>query len=264
LPVRLYLLAAWLLTGGVAAYLAKRFVSPIPLYFWMDGFTLLFGVQILTSINERDRWGLRITRTIPRRWWLRGPAFLLYSGAAGGLLFSILLIALTIGLPSYALWRWDDSFWHLHLLEINLGRRNALVMLLIALYTFNYSMTAVILRNLMLEGRLKALFTWLIALLLAGLGFSLPFLFLFFFNNEALRSGQIDPWWYITNPLVTIANVALEWRSAPGEDFRIGVLWFMSVWAALTIFLCLPWMGRQIARFRPPSSAIRHPPSAIR
>ncbi len=252
LAVRLYLLTAWLITGAVAAYLTRRFVTPIPLYFWMDAFTLLLCVQILTAINERDRWGLRMTRTIPRQWWLRGPAFLLYSGATGGILFAVVLIGLTIGPPSYFLWRWRDSFFHLPRYEVDFSNINAVVMVLIALYTFNYSMTAVAVRNMLLPTRLKSLFTWLIALLLAGLGFSLPFIFLFFFNNEDLRSGQVDPWWYITNGPVTIYNIAMEGRSAAGQEFRTGSLWFLSLWAALTMVLCLPWMGRQIARFQPP------------
>ncbi|HWG41375.1 MAG TPA: hypothetical protein VN688_01220 [Gemmataceae bacterium] len=252
LPVRLYLLAAWLVTGGVAAYLTRRFVTPIPLYFWMDGFILLLCVQILTAINERDRWGLRVTRTIPRRWWLRGPAFLLYSGAAGGIGFALLLIALTIGPPSYLLSLERDSFFHLSRGKIDVIDTNTLVMVLIILYTFNYSMTAVVLRNMLLPRRLKSLFTWLLALLLGGLGCSLPFIFLFLFNNEGLRSGRINPWWYITNPAVTIYNIVMDWRSEVGEDFRTGVLWFLVVWAVLMILLCLPWMGRQIGRFRPP------------
>jgi hypothetical protein len=255
LPPRLFLLAAWLLTGGVAALLTRRFVQPIPIYFWMIAFTALLCAQVLTSINEREQWGLRIRKTIPRRWWLRGPAFLLYSGAAGGLLFAVLLLTLTIGLPTYILWRWGDYFSPVARLEIDLGNRNALVLVLIALYTFDYSMTALVLRAVLLPAWIKPAFTWLVAVLLWGLGFSLPYIFLFLFNNEELRSGQVDPWWQITNPFATIAEVVMMWRRTEEGDFRSGCMVFLSAWAALTILLCLPWTLRQLARFRPPERA---------
>jgi hypothetical protein len=47
-------------------------------------------------------------------------------------------------------------------------------------------------------------------------------------------------------------NVYMEWRTQSGQDFRVGVLWFLGSWAAAMLLLCLPWMGRQWWRFRPP------------
>ena len=41
-------------------------------------------IQLLISINERDSWGPRVARAIPRSQLLRPLAFLFYSGAAGG------------------------------------------------------------------------------------------------------------------------------------------------------------------------------------
>jgi len=52
-------------------------------------------------VNERDQWGPRMTRAIPRRWWLTGGrCFLFYSGALGGVLFSLV-----------ALWRDGLGVW---------------------------------------------------------------------------------------------------------------------------------------------------------
>src|SRR5579875_2117160 len=90
LPVRLYLLSFWLVTGGLAGLLAYYFRVPIPLYFWEWANLTLLCAQLLVVINEREQWGLRVRRTIPRRGWLRGPLFLLYSGSAGGVLFTVL------------------------------------------------------------------------------------------------------------------------------------------------------------------------------
>jgi hypothetical protein len=253
LPPRAFLLGAWLVTAGVAVLLTRRFLTPVPVYIWMDAFAALLCVQLLTSINEREQWGVRVARTIPRRWWLRGPAFLLYSGAAGGVLFAALLLALTLSLPNLAVWYWDSSFAPLgRLVESNLGRRNTLVTLLVVLYIFNYSMTAVVLRNLLPRDRVRPAFTWVLALLLWGMGLALPYLFLFLFNNEALRNDSIDPWSQITNPFATIFVVVRDWPDRAGDGFPKACLFFLSLWAALVAVLCLPWMGRQLARFRPP------------
>jgi hypothetical protein len=256
LPVRLYLLGAWIVTASVALLLTRHFDSSLPLQIWLVPVGLLFSAQILTSVNEREQWGLRVARTIPRRWWLRVPAFLVYSGSAGGVLFAVLLLSLSIGLTGFVLSRRSGAAGPLLLAEVEIGRRNVLVMVVLALYTFDFSMTAVFLRTVLGRGRIKALYTWIIALMLAGLGFSLPFLILFLFDNEDLRMGNVDPWWYITNPVVTMYNVIWEWRRQTGADFRTGCLVFLSVWAGLVSLSCLPWMVRQAARFRPPPEKV--------
>jgi hypothetical protein len=251
LLVRLYLLGAWLVTAGVAAFLAWRFQSSIPLQIWMLPTALLLCVQILTSINEREQCGPRLARTIPRPWWLRGPAFLVYSGAAGGLIFSAVLLAVTIAVPGFILWHESDPYGPIARFEIDIGRRNVVVMALIALYTFDYSMTAVFLRSVFLPRLVKPLYTWVIAVLLFGLGFALPYPLLFLFQNEELRMGQVNPWCQISNPLATIFEYA-DRRTRRWEDFHTGGLVFLSIWAALALLLCLPWIVRQARRFRPP------------
>ena len=256
LPVRLYLLGAWLVTAGLAVLLARRFDSALPLQFWMLPVALLLASQIVTAVNERENWGQRVARTIPPRWWLRGPSFLLYSGSAGGVLFAVLLLTLTLAGPSFALSHGIAVSGSRAGFEVDLLHRNTLVLVVLALYTFGFSMSAVFVRNVLARGRIKAIYTWIIAMLLAGFGFVFPFLVLFLFNNEELRAGGADPWWYITNPVVTMYNVYMEWRTPPGQDFRVGALWFLGSWAALVFLLCVPWMGRQWSRFRPPEPTV--------
>jgi hypothetical protein len=258
LPVRLYLLACWSITGGVAVLLTRQFHQPLPLYLWMDTVTVLLCGQILTAINERDHWGQRVARTIPRRWWLRGPAFLLYSGSAGGILYALLLLALTIALPSWALMYGRDYFFStLGRFAIDANRRNTVALVLIALYAFDYCMLASWLRNVLLAGRVKANFTWVIAVLFWGLGFALPYPLLFLFNNEDFRMGQIDPWWQISNPFSTIFTCVVDAeRNVEAANFRTECLVFLSALAVLLLLGCLPWMVRQVKRFRPPESGI--------
>ncbi len=254
LSARLYLLGFWLATGGLAAFLAYYFRFPGPLYLWMDTLAPLLCVLILIAINEREQWGLRVKRTIPGRWWPRGPLFLLYSGSAGGVLFTVLLLALTIALPSLAMEQWSDVFLTtLGRLALDYNRRNALALTLLGLYTFDYCMLAVWLRNVFLLKWVKPGYTWALALLLLGFGFSLPYPLLFLFQNEELRMGRIDPWWQISNPFPTIFT-CVEARSAEAQNFRDYCLMFLSGWALLMLLGCMPWIARQIKRFRPPEN----------
>src|SRR5262249_28464003 len=73
--------------------------------------------------------------------------------------------------------------------------------------------------------------------------------------NEELRLGQVNPWWYITNPFVTIYHYVAEWNNPSRASFFLGGLWFLGGWAALTALLCLPWMLRQVRHFHSPERA---------
>ena len=254
LPVRLYLLGFWLITGVVAALLTRYFRLPIPLFVWVAVVVALLCAQIVVSINEREQWGLRVRRTIPRRWWLRGPAFLTYSGAAGGVLFAVLLMALTFIFASVPLRYWVDLSPVLARTESVLGRRYTLAFLLVALYTFDYGMAGVWLRNTLLHRRIKASNTWVLALLLVGLGSSLPYVLVFWLQNDETRYGNIDPWWQISNPFSTLYTCVAE-SGIDAENFSELSVLFLAAMGLLSLTGCVPWMARQIARFQPPDRA---------
>src|SRR5262249_7189048 len=99
LIVRLYTLAAWLVTGLACWVITENFRSSADreegLILWMNLAGLLVGLSIGIAIHEREHWGMRVARTIPRAPLLRLLAFPLYSGAAGGILFSLLLAVFT-------------------------------------------------------------------------------------------------------------------------------------------------------------------------
>jgi hypothetical protein len=252
LPVRLYFFGFWLVTGVLAAVLAYRLRLPIPIYLWMDILTALLCMQILVSINEREQWGFRVTRTIPRWRWLRVPAFLLYSGSAGGILFALMLLVLTLALSSFALAYLDRHFYSaLGRMLREIDYHNSLTMIQIALYAFDYCMLAVWVRNVFLYKHIKAAYTWVVALLLCALGFSLPYPLLYLFNSEDWRFGRISPWWQISNPLATLYH-CLEYRGSEVDEFRMGTIFFLSVWALVLLLACFPWFLRQMRRFHPP------------
>jgi hypothetical protein len=168
LIVRSYLAFFWLVTGAVMYWISSLIRFAEPMCIWVIVSSILLCLQILISINERESWGVRVARTIPRRWWLRVPAFLLYSGSAGGVLFGLVFLGLTVVASSVIMESnllWNDSFM---LVECN---RFALEL---GLYTLAYCLSAVCLRHYLLRGHFRAQFTWVAALLLLGLGSVLP------------------------------------------------------------------------------------------
>jgi hypothetical protein len=256
LPVRLYTLGGWLVTGGVALLLTRHFRQPAPLYIWMDLVTLLLCGQLLTAINEREQWGQRVRRTIPSSWLLRGPLFLLYSGAAGGILFTLILLVLTIAVPGYVLANWSELFVSpLGRMTLEASKENTLAALLIALYTFNYCLTAVVLRNTVLKRWVRPIYTWVVALLLWGLGFTLPYPILFLFMGDDFNVGRADPWCFISNPFASIEACIVRKRDDM-HGFRFQCILFLSLWGTTLVLLCLPWIIRQINRFRPAKESL--------
>jgi hypothetical protein len=259
LPVRAFLVVCWLVTAAAYLLLADELRQPNLVYTWMEWSVVVFCVQLVIAINERDRWGLRVARSIPRRRLLRVPAFLFYSGSAGGLLFAVLFLGLTIGLTA--------AFYEYRRVvsptatATDLDNRPWTILALFALYVFDYCLTALFLRNTVVSKQLPPLFTWLLALVLGALGCMLPYVILFVFFNDQLRHDDVSPWALITNPFITIYNFAQVWAMRPGSasvadrSFATGCVVFASTWAVVVTLLCLPWAIRQMRRFHPPVRA---------
>ena len=92
LGIRIYLFFIWLTSGIVLGILSITEGAEDPIQAWIIGMTLLFSATLFVSICERHELGPRVLRTIPQKRILRLPAFFLYSGAASGISYSILMI----------------------------------------------------------------------------------------------------------------------------------------------------------------------------
>jgi hypothetical protein len=247
-PVRLYVLGMWLVTAGIAAYWARDAKHCGPVFGWVVLSVLLFCLQVLISVSEREALGPRVARAVPRRRLLRPAAFLLYSGAAGGVLFSFAGAGLT--LLAGAAWV------RAHPLMDGAGgwETVARVMGAVTLYTACYSLTAVALRHYLLPGRVRPLVTWVIALLLVGLGSALPALAAYFLYFREWAAHAQETWWLLSNPFASVIELTEVGRHAGvvHPDYPRQCLLFTGTWAAAAALLCLPWFVRQALRFRPP------------
>jgi hypothetical protein len=243
--MRLTMLGAWLATGvlfGVAQVLLPDL--QIPLNIWVGFMGGLSCLAIVIAINERESWTPRVARTIPRRWGLRLPAFLLYSGAAGGVLFALALF----GLTCLAIQGWQMFYLDQGLGDPREGRRvwEGPVFRTFAafvLYTYGYAMAAVFLRRVVL--RTRAIFTWIVMVLLVGLGGAVPFLVAFLFLYRDWRFEE-HYYYLLSNPF-TAAYAIGERRFYHSADFFL----FAAILAAVGTLLNLFWYVRQMARFRP-------------
>src|SRR5262249_23280658 len=110
---RLCLVSMWFLLGCVAAAFVYQMHSlgrdrQTVVVAWLVLSVLMFCLQIIISINERDTWGMRVKRTIPRWWIFRPFAFLLYSGAAGGVILAALGLLATAATGTFLWWYFKD------------------------------------------------------------------------------------------------------------------------------------------------------------
>jgi hypothetical protein len=237
LPVRVYTVAMWMVTGGYVSFQLTRRPSHELAVAWGNVMVLLFSVGLWIAASEREKPSARVAATIPRPGLLRLVAFFLYTGAAGGVALSLLMIGLTIagiyavrdlGLvgPGFASGA-DEEIW---------------MMTGIALYAYCYAMTAVLIRRRFFANVIKRSQTYVLGLGLLAAGTLGPLLLAFFIHPD-WASTSADQWdlWRVTNPFML------------GESaYRPTCLTFLAIWASALALLSLHWFLRQVRAFRRP------------
>jgi hypothetical protein len=259
LAPRIYTMAAWLVTGIAALAYSHKINHVVPMFSWLVLATMVFCLQVLIAINERDHWGVRVARTIPTRPWLRALAFLFYSGAAGGIVFGVIGLALTL----VAGWVW--TLYYPSMTGIDTYPFVAEILVVSALYMFCYCMVAVHCRRLLFKDRIKPLFTWVVGLLFLGLGMSLPYIlaFIIFQGNIPYYRYDDNPWWRLSNPLAAIIDlVDAQRHRSSAQAFDSIPLFFTSIWATVMALLSVSWFIGQLGRFHPPKARQAKPLAA--
>jgi len=228
LPLRIYLLFVWAATAILAAiwYLVegdREFWEA-----WLVMMTLLFSACMLFAVSERHHPGPRVRKRIPRRLPLRILAFFFYSGSAGGVCFSILMLALTVAaycslaaaFPS--LWYDEESF------------RFSVTF---SLYAIAYLLSARDLKQIFFKYK-PAPYTALFAFLLAAFGAVTPMIAGFLIHANTWH--RISPLWYIGNPFAVLWSDLGVWPEC---------FWFSFAWATIMFFLAIPWIVRRFREF---------------
>jgi hypothetical protein len=269
LSVRLYHVFAWVALGAVIFWTGAEWGEAEFVFFWAIIMTLVFCLQILISTNERDSWGPRVARAIPRSPLLRPFAFLFYSGAAGGIFFGVLMIAVTLGVTALLWFNWPTHGALYPPGSIGPPMRDRvfhsvfLTMVLIGLYSYCYALTGAWLRRIVFGDRLRSTFSWLITCILLAVSCILPYLVVFMlFVDRPFQWIDNNPWITVMNPFVAIPDATAEYRHwGPGSTMAMETtcLIFTIGWAVVITLLNMQWFVRQMIRFRPYSSARRRP-----
>lgn len=237
LPVRVYAVAMWMVTGAYVGFQLIRRPHYDLAVAWGDTMVLLFSIGLWIAASEREKPSVRVAATIPRPWLLRLVAFFLYTGAAGGVALSLVMIGLTIA-GIYAL-----RDFGLVSPGFGSGAHEEIWMMAgIALYAYCYAMTAVLIRRRLLANVLKPSQTYVLGLGLLAAGTLGPLLLAFFIHPDWASTGA-DQWglWRVTNPFMLRESA-----------FRPVCLTFLAIWASALALLSLPWFLRQVRAFRRP------------
>ncbi len=235
LPVRTYVIVVWIVTGISAAVWTAVTANGTPITVWTFVHIILQCIGFFIAVSERESLGQRVRQSIPRTRVLRPLAFLFFSGAGGGVMWSSLMIILNL-LFAAVLSSVYTHAWSGNDLEDFMTCMAALGML-----SLSYAMVASLIRRRFLANRVTGGYTWLISLVLMGCATTILPLILF------LLSGTWDKGWLIGSPIGPIVF------SANGDsDLLTESAQLAAAFAVFVSALNLPWFIKQIINFHPP------------
>ena len=234
LPVRVYITAVWLLTAIGVAIWSVTTGNVAPVGVWVSVQIILQCIGLLIAVSERESLGQRVRQSIPRRRLLRPLAFLLYSGAGGGVAWSSLMIILTLLFAVV----WSSVYPHIW--SGNDLEEFMICMATLGMFALSYALAASFIRRRILAKRVAGCHTWLIALVLMGFATTIIPLILFFL------SGTWNRGWLVGSPLGPFIFIA---NDAPKLLSKCALL--AGVFTVLIGALNMPWFIKQIINFRP-------------
>jgi hypothetical protein len=229
---RLYIMGCWA-TAGAVAFVWSYVESTIwPVGVWTVCSSVSLMILTVAALGERDTWSARVRRTIPRNPLLRLPAFLLYTGSAGGIAWCVLLFTATMVAAN----TWDGLFPGFT------GRIDFINILsnmpIIFGYVLCYCLTTAFFRSILLRG----VPTPNLSVFAAFFGVAVclvPYLIAFFAERNWWNTL---PWYLLGSPMVLgMSNQAAKDAAGP----------FMLGWLALCVLLSAPWAIGQWRRFTP-------------
>ena len=184
------------------------------------------------TIGERTNWGPRMRRYIPKNRFFRSLSFLFYSGSAGGFLWTLILMGLSIIIASIgcSLLRYThNDFSEFIIVSCGIG-----------VYVIAYSLTGISLKRFFFN-KLPEKSTTIIALMLLVAGSLFPMI-IGFMVEETDRYFTIHDIWYSGNPFF------LFWF---GRDSRAIFVQWSIVWALIALAISVPWFLCQFTNFKP-------------
>ncbi len=241
-PLRVYMTSIWAVSLGVFVYLNYYYGGHETMAIWAAFTSSAFLVSMIFSVSERDVIGPRLKRSIPRNWLLRVPAFLLFSGAAGGLSWSILMTVLTLG-GAWGIAQSMELIWG----TTGMGTDDVEVLAAIAvagLYLLAYALTAVLLRRWLFKHAAAVASTAAIAMFLVAMGCIVPVIVAFAVDPTHWDRGD---WWLALNPLAAVFEIdSGRWNNLQQRGLMTSL-----IWSSVMVLLNIRWLAGQVSAFRP-------------
>jgi hypothetical protein len=187
LPLRSYVTGVWLFTAALGFYWTCKLHDARPMLPWAVVSFILLAGAMLVIISNHDTLSLRVRRDIPLTSGKRALAFLFYNGAAGGLIWLVLLIGLTFmgafGLQHLNTLPFGSTSLHsFSTLEAEDLFNTEMMTGTVLLYGLAYGLTALFLHRRFFRGRSPKV-AGILAVLLPGAWAIIPNLLYFFLNR---------------------------------------------------------------------------------
>jgi len=225
-PLRATLAGIWTVGGAVACVLAAVHGDSSYLIPWVVFSALFCILFILIATSERDTLGPRVRREIPRSPWRRALARPFFSGPVGGLLWALLVAAITAIVCAAAHHFWPDP----DLQEV------FAVMGIAMLYIWGYAMAAIWVWRRLLGRRTPYRLTGLIAAAGITLGALIPAMVAVIQETQGLGPGGVQ-----------LFNIFVLSNTSYRREHVTVALAF----AGLMTLLVSPWLAAQWRAFLP-------------
>jgi len=244
---RLYITACWLILGALAAawevYSGTSHDELVMV--WTVLSCVAFCILLAVCIGEQDGWGVRSRRTIPRNPLLRLPAFLFFTGAAGGMLWCILMFVLTLAAPAVCSVVFQSSTAEAILADHDYQEMLSNMPVIFG-FVLCYCLTAAALRWWLLPW-IPAKNLPLVAAMIGMLACLLPVLGAFLLHRG---------WWDYSEWYTVASPIVLGSSNEAAIDLSRRLL---GAWLLLSAIAAAPWAFSQWGRFVPHRAAAVSP-----
>ncbi|GAB4271926.1 MAG: ABC transporter permease [Candidatus Rifleibacteriota bacterium] len=225
LPLRRYLTRLWLISLAITFYWIITGSKASLIYGWGFICVSVLNFMLVIAVSERDYLTRRVARDIPKGWLQNRLAFLLSSGAAGGITWCLTMIVLTIivvFMTSDYLFTGAYVYARAEFFEFAFGFTS---------YILAYTLLAAFIRRVFLAEYISIRNTWVVALIVCAV-FSIAPMFL------GILAGSGSDLLMVGNPFSIASSRSRE----------VGII-FAATMSVIGLIVNLPWLYRQAREF---------------
>ena len=247
---RLYFTAVWALSFVGMVALSIHFGDLDVLEVWLVFAMILLILAAILSASEREVYGPRLKRSIPRTAVLRIPAFFFYSGAAGGLLWTGLLFWITLIAVASVCGVLEENWfggggYYSSFMDGWLSRCAST-----GLWVCGYLMLAVVLCRRLFRVKNGVVVTGVVGLIIMAIVSIVPMIIAFALDPD--RWDFNIEFWLLLNPFGPVFCADSDWDSTYGR-----LAWPLSViFGVIMLAVNVPWFLKQMWQFAPPPEGL--------